>query len=356
MPLKTIFRISSGSQKFIDSVLVKIESKGLEGWGEAPSFTYPIYHYETAKTIMHIIKDYLSEMIIGKEVDIHKTVLEMESIRGHNFAKAAVEEALWDLTAKFFGLPLYKMLGGCRKDVPINAAIGIQESVDDLLRKVADDLDRHYAQIKIKVKKGLDVSVISKVRKEFGDIPLMVDANGNYSLADLHHLRKFDQYDLNMIEQPLSYEDILDHATLQQKIDTPICLDESIRSPEDARKAIMIGACRIINIKPPRVGGLLATRTIHDIAKASGIPVWCGGHIESGVGQAHKIAAATLPNFIYPNDIEPSDRYLVEDIVDPPVTLSKNGTVKVLEKPGIGYEVNLRLMQKYLVDTTKISL
>ena len=355
IPLKTSFTISTGTQKFIDSVLVKIDADDLEGWGEAPSFTSPIYHYETAKTIMHIIKDYLAEMIVGESVNPYEARLKMESIRGHNFAKAAVEEALWDLTAKLFSLPLYKLLGGCRKEVPINAAIGIQKSIDELLRKISSDLEKNYRQIKVKVKKNWDLSIISTIRKEFGDVELMVDANGHYSLSDIHHLKKFDLYNLNMIEQPLSYDDIIDHASLQANMNTPICLDESIRSAEDARKAIMIGACRIINIKPPRVGGIISAKAIHDVAKASGIGVWCGGHIETGVGQGHKIAIATLPNFIYPNDIEPSDRYLLEDIVDPPVTLSKRGTVEVLEKPGIGYEVNLQLMKKYLVKTIKIN-
>jgi O-succinylbenzoate synthase len=262
-------------------------------------------------------------------------------------AKAGVEMALWDLYAKIRGLPLWKLLGGKRIKIPAGISLGIQDSVDKLLTRIDEAIEKGYQRIKIKIKPGWDVDVVSKVRKEFGKINLMVDANAAYNLGDKKHLRKLDRFDLMMIEQPLDYDDIIDHAKLQRHLKTPICLDESIKSPQDARKSIETGACRVVNIKQVRVGGTTNAIKVHNICHAAKIPVWCGGLLESGIGRLHNVALATLKNFTLPGDISASERYYKEDVIEPPVVVNKDGTIAVPQTPGIGHSVKKKTVRKF---------
>jgi O-succinylbenzoate synthase len=255
-------------------------------------------------------------------------------------AQAGLETALWDLEARIANRPLWKLLGGTRTSIDCGVSIGIQPSVDSLLSKIQTELNAGYRRIKIKIKPGWDLQVIQEVRQAFPKILLMADANSAYTLADMELFRKLDQFDLMMIEQPLHDEDIIDHATLQRSIRTPICLDESIHSAEDARKAIEIGACRIINVKLGRVGGHSAARAVHDVCRDNGIPVWCGGMLESGIGRAHNIAMSSLANFILPGDVTASKRYWEHDIIDPEVVVDREGRIAQRSDSGLGYRVN----------------
>jgi O-succinylbenzoate synthase len=261
-------------------------------------------------------------------------------------AKAALENALWVIEAQQKGLPLAKLIGGELEEIPCGVSIGIQNSVEELLEKVAGELSAGYQRIKVKVKPGWDIHVLERIRTEFPRIPLMADANSAYTLADLARLKHFDRFYLMMIEQPLGWDDIIDHAKLQREISTPICLDESIHSAEDARKAIEIGACKIINVKLGRVGGLTSAQQVHAVCRAKNTPVWCGGMLESGIGRAHNVAMSSLPGFTLPGDVSASQRYWAEDIIDPQVIVSARGTIRVPRTPGLGYEPNLDRIEK----------
>jgi O-succinylbenzoate synthase len=271
-----------------------------------------------------------------------------EGIRGHPMAKAAVEMAAWDLEAKTGGDSLASLIGGVRDSVPVGVSIGLQPTDAELHRKVAGYIEEGYARIKIKIKPGRDVGMLRGLRDRFPEVPLMADANSAYSLEDMPLLRELDELGLMMIEQPLAHDDYLDHSRLQAEMETPICLDESIRSVRDAALALELGACRIINIKPGRVGGLSAAKAIHDLCVASEMPVWCGGMLESGVGRAHNVALATLPGFTLPGDISASKRYWSEDIVSPEFVLN-GSTVNVPSGPGIGVEVREDLVDAWAV-------
>ena len=259
-------------------------------------------------------------------------------IRGHNMAKAAIESAAWDAEAKSQNIPLWKHLGGTKEEIPCGVSIGIQPNIETLLAKVEKELNAGYQRIKIKIQPGWDLKPVEALRERWPRIRLMVDANSAYTLKDAAHLKQLDRYYLIMIEQPLSWDDIHDHATLQKQLETPICLDESIHTLADAQVAININACRIINIKMGRVGGHTQVKRIHDLCKEKGIPVWCGGMLESGIGRAQNIALSTLPNFVLPGDVSASKRYWTEDIIHPEVEVTPHGTIKVLQAPGIGYE------------------
>jgi O-succinylbenzoate synthase len=264
-------------------------------------------------------------------------------------AKAALENALWDIAAQQQNLPLAKLVGGTLEEIPCGVSIGIQTSIAALLEKIERELAAGYQRIKVKVKPGWDVNVLEAIRTRFPRILLMADANSAYSLADVAHLKEFDRFYLMMIEQPLGWDDLLDHAKLQKQISTPICLDESIHSAEDARKALEIGAGKIINIKLGRVGGFTAAREVHDVCRARNVPVWCGGMLESGIGRAHNIAMSTLPGFTLPGDVSASRRYWAEDIIDPEVTVSAQGTIHVPQTVGLGYTPNLQRIEKLTV-------
>ncbi|HSU88362.1 MAG TPA: o-succinylbenzoate synthase [Terriglobia bacterium] len=347
------FETSFGSTQDRHIILIKVSDgtrAGWAGWGEVTAAEGPFYSYETWETAWHVLRDFVIPRVVGKELaaaaDFGSLV---QGIRGHNMAKAGVETALWDLEAKTRNVPLWKMLGGTRQRIDCGVSIGIQPSVAKLLEKIDTELKAGYRRIKIKIKPGWDVDVIRDVRSAFPDIRLMGDANSAYTLADVDVFKRMDRYNVMMFEQPLHHEDMIDHAELQKQIQTPICLDESIHSAEDARKAIKIGACRIINIKLGRVGGHKEARAVHNVCRDHGIPVWCGGMLESGIGRAHNVALSSLENFSLPGDVSASKRYWSEDIIDPPVEVSADGQIEQSDRPGIGYKIKEDLIESLTV-------
>jgi o-succinylbenzoate synthase len=340
LPLVHFFETSFGRVHEKQFVLVRVEGGGAVGYGECVADSDPYYSAETNETVWHIIAEFLAPRVLGVEIPHPRDLFPaMKAVRGHNMAKAAVEMACWDLYARQRGEPLARTLGGVRDRIASGVSVGIQDSLDDLARKVEGELAAGYRRIKIKIKPGWDVDAVATIRRRFGAVPLMVDANAAYTLAQADHLAELDRFDLMMIEQPLDYDDIVDHAALQQRIRTSICLDESIKSVGAAREAIAAGACRIINIKPGRVGGFGESIRLHDLCAASQIPVWHGGMLESGIGRAANIHLSTLPNFVLPGDIAASKRYFDPDLVDPPIELSPDGTIAVPTGDGIGVAV-----------------
>jgi O-succinylbenzoate synthase len=355
MKLREEFTTSFGSQSFRHSIIVKVEDKnGEAGWGEVVADQGPWYSYETVETAWHIIRDFIAPSVINKELDISRYIDTVSRIRGHNMAKAGIEYALWDLKCKIEGIPLYKALGGVRDRVTVGVSIGIQKSIDLLINKISEYLDQGYRRIKIKIKPGWDVEVIKSIRKTFPNILLQADANAAYTLNELKILMELDKYELLMLEQPLHYDDLILHAFLQRRLRTPICLDESIKSVRDVVAAYKLGSCSIINVKPGRVGGLVETKKIHDYTAETGIPIWIGGMLETGIGRAFLIAAATLPNIKYPSDISASSRYWEEDVVEPEWTLNPDGTITAPNKPGIGVEILENKIKRFTVKKIKI--
>ncbi|MFV9511235.1 o-succinylbenzoate synthase [Tepidibacillus sp. LV47] len=348
MRLKHPFTTSFGTQQDKEFILVEIKNKdGISGWGESVAFTEPLYKEETVKTNWHIMEDFLIPLLFKEPINHPDEVSQrFAHIKGNYMAKSALEGAVWDLYAKEQGISLAKALGGEKEKIEVGISIGIQKSIDDLLKIIDQYVTEGYKRIKVKIKPGWDVQVIQQIREKFPSIQLMADANSAYTLDDVDHLAKLDDFNLMMIEQPLAHDDIIDHAALQARLKTPICLDESIHSVEDARKAIQLGSCKIINIKIGRVGGLTEAKKIHDLCKEKGIPVWCGGMLESGIGRAHNIALTTLPNFILPGDTAASSRYWEKDIIHPEVEVN-NGEIIVPDGPGIGFEPNLEQIEEY---------
>jgi O-succinylbenzoate synthase len=344
------FETSFGASQDRHVVILTVRDGSDAGYGEVTAAEGPFYSYETWETAWHVLRDYIIPSVIGKEVrepaDFSGIV---RGIRGHNMAKAGLEAALWDLDAKARQVPLWKWLGGTRERINCGVSIGIQATVDQLLSKIDTEVRAGYRRIKIKIKPGWDLEVIRQVRDAFPAVPLMADANSAYTLADAGIFKAMDKYNLMMIEQPLDYDDMIDHADLQKQIATPICLDESIHSAGDARKAIALGACRIINIKLGRVGGYREARAIHDVCRDHDVPVWCGGMLESGIGRAHNVALSGLANFSLPGDVSDSRRYWAEDIVHPHVAVSKEGQITQLETPGIGYSIKEDLIKTLTV-------
>lgn len=350
IPLVHFFETSFGRTTMRRIVLVRVDADGLTGWAEVTAGESPFYSYETPDTAWHILRDFLIPWTLGKEWAAPGDVGDrFRPIRGHNMAKAALENALWDVAAQQQNLPLARLIGGVMEEIPCGVSIGIQNSVEELLEKIAREVAAGYQRIKVKVKPGWDVNVLEAIRNRFPRILLMADANSAYSLADLAHLKDFDQFYLMMIEQPLGWDDLLDHAKLQREIATPICLDESIHTAADARKALEIGAGKIINIKLGRVGGFTEAKQVHDVCRARNVPVWCGGMLEAGIGRAHNIAMSTLPGFTLPGDVSASARYWAEDIVQPEVTVSEHGTIRVPQTAGLGYSPNLPRIEKLTV-------
>jgi O-succinylbenzoate synthase len=349
MRLREPFEISTGISHDRRVLLVTLYSGGIEAWGECVSGETPDYSYETTETAWSILTDLILPRVSGAVMESSADLVGVfEGIRGHPMAKAAVEMAAWDLEAKACGRSLASLVGGWRDSVRVGVSIGLQRTDEELHRKVADYVDEGYARVKIKIKPGRDVGMLRGLRDRFPDVPLTADANSAYSLEDLPHLRELDELDLMMIEQPLAHDDFLDHARLQAEMETPICLDESIRSVRDAALAHELGACRIINIKPGRVGGLAAAKAIHDLCVEHEMPVWCGGMLESGVGRAHNVALASLPGFTLPGDISASKRYWSQDIVTPEFVLD-GGMVAVPSGPGIGVDVRKDLVDAWAV-------
>jgi o-succinylbenzoate synthase len=340
MPLVRFFETSFGRSYDRTFVLVRVMDAGAEGWGECVADEYPFYSPETTETAWHVITRFIAPRVLGRAfADADGVLAALDGIRGHRMAKAAVEMAAWDLHARQLGAPLWRVLGGTGQPVASGVSIGIQDSVDDLLERVERELAEGYRRIKIKIKPGWDVDVVARVRARFGPIPLMVDANGAYRLEDAAHLAALDPHGLMMIEQPLEYDDIADHARLQARLRTPVCLDESIHSARDARAAIDAGACRIVNIKPGRLGGHAESIRVHDLCAARDVPVWHGGMLESGIGRAHNVHLSTLANFRLPGDIAASRRYYEPDLIEPPIEVRSDGTIEVPAGPGIGVTI-----------------
>ena len=342
MRLKSPFETSFGKTVDRHCLIVKIEERAGEvGWGESPVDEGPWYSYETVTTAVHVLRDYAVPKLLEKRsIEGPEDFLKISRrVRGHRMAKAGVEMALWDLKAKLDKKPLYKLLGGVKSRIECGISIGIIGDEQRLLKAVGEFLSRGYKRVKIKIKPGWDTRPVELIRREYGEIPLQVDANAAYTLESSRTLKELDKHNLLMIEQPLDYDDLHDHAVLQSQLETPICLDESIKSIHDVKAAIKLGSCKVINIKPARVGGLTETKLIHDYTLEKGIPVWIGGMLETGIGRAYLVAAATLENVRYPSDIAESSRYWEEDVVEPPWTLEGDGTMKVPERRGIGVEV-----------------
>ena len=340
LPLVHFFETSFGRIDDKHFILVRADGGGATGYGECVAEQDPYYSAETNETAWHIIADFIAPRVLGVEFAHPRDVFPaLKAIRGHNMAKAAVEMAAWDLFAKQRGEPLSRVLGGTRDRIASGVSIGIQRSLDELAAKVERELAAGYRRIKIKIKPGWDLDAVKMVRARFGAIPLMVDANAAYTLADADHLAQLDRFDLMMIEQPLDYDDIADHAALQRRLKTPICLDESIKTAGIAREAIAAGACRIINIKPGRIGGLSESIRLHDLCASHGIPVWHGGMLESGIGRAANVHLSTLPNFSLPGDIAASKRYFDPDLIEPPIEVAADGTIAVPTAPGIGVAI-----------------
>lgn len=351
MEMKAPFTTSFGTFKNREFILVEATADdGTTGWGETVAFYAPLYSEETVKTNWHMLEDYLIPLILNKDINHPDEVSEIFSpIRKNNMAKAALEGAIWDVYARQNNQSLAEALGGTRETIDVGISIGIQDSIESLVEIVRGFVEEGYKRIKVKIKPDWDVDVMRTLRQEFPNTAIMADANSAYSLEDAHLLQELDAFDLMMIEQPLASDDIIDHATLQKQLNTPICLDESIHSLEDARKAVELGSTKIINIKIGRVGGLTEAVKIHDYCQAHNIPVWCGGMLESGVGRAHNVALTTLPNFTLPGDTASSSRYWDKDIIEPEV-VSEDGVIVVPTNPGIGYEVNLEAVEQFTVN------
>jgi O-succinylbenzoate synthase len=321
-------------------LLVKLWLDGIVGWAECVADEAPHYSSETVRTAWHVIEDFVAPFVLGRQYAHPREIISsLDPLRGHNMAKAAVEMACWEAYARGRGEPLARSLGGTQARIVSGVSIGMQDSLERLLDAIDLELSRGYRRIKIKIGPGRDRAVVAAIRERLPNVPLMVDANGAYRREDLPVLKELDAFDLLMIEQPLGYDDLWDHARLQRELRTPICLDESVLSPDDARKAFEMGACRIINIKPGRVGGLARSQAIHDLAAIHGAPVWCGGMLESGVGRAHNVHLSTLPNFSLPGDVSDCRRYFKDDLIEPPMEVSSDGTIAVPTGPGIGYRV-----------------
>ena len=340
LPLVRFFETSFGRVHDRTFVLVTAHGEGEIGYGECVADADPYYSPETTETSWHIIERFLAPRVIGVEFAHPREVFPaLRAVRGHNMAKAAVEMAAWDLFARQQGVPLASVLGGTRAAVASGVSIGIQDSLEELAERIGVELAAGYRRIKIKIKPGWDVNAVDMVRSRFGSILLMADANAAYHLSDAGHLSALDRFDLMMIEQPLDYDDVADHAALQRRLKTPICLDESIHTVKIAAEAIAQGACRIINVKPGCVGGHGESVRLHDLCASHGVPVWHGGMLESGIGRAHNLHLSSLPNFTLPGDVAASKRYFVPDLIDPPIEVGPDGMIQVPSGPGIGVAV-----------------
>lgn len=350
MKLKAPFTTSFGTFTNKDFLLLEAKDQdGTIGWGESVAFHSPWYNEETLQTNWHMLEDFLIPLLLNKEINHPDEVSELFApIRKNNMAKSTIEGAVWDIYAQQTNQSLASALGGKKDKIEVGISIGIQKSIEDLVALVDEYVKEGYKRIKVKIKPGWDVEVMRTLRENFPNVAIMADANSAYRLEDAELLKQLDEFDLTMIEQPLASDDIIDHSHLQKMLNTPICLDESIHSLEDARKAVELGSTKIINIKIGRVGGLTEAKKIHDYCEANGIPVWCGGMLESGIGRAHNVALTTLSNFILPGDTASSNRYWEKDIILPEV-VAANGYIEVPQTAGIGYEVDLEAVESFTV-------
>lgn len=350
MRLKAPFETSFGVTQKRRILLVEVVADGVTGWGEITTGEAPFYNYETCDTAWIIVSEFIVPLVVGKQfTSASEMPSALNRIRGHQMAKAAVENALWDIEAQQKKVPLAKLVGGTRDEIACGVSLGIRENPTSLIQKVEEELSKGYRRVKMKIKPGKDLEFVGAVRKQFPRALLSVDANSAYSRDDVDHLRKFDEFDLLMMEQPLQWDDIYSHAKLQRQLRTAICLDECINHAFHAEAAIETGACRIINIKLGRVGGHTEARRVHDVCARHSIPVWCGGMLESGVGRAHNVAMSTLQNFTLPGDVSASQRYWDEDIIEPEVEVSPRGTIRVPDKPGLGYAVKREFVEQLTV-------
>ena len=350
MPLVAPFETSFGREMDRQCVLITMRADGLTGYGECVASRDPGYSYETAGTAWHILKDFIATLILGKDItDAQDFQKRVEGIRGHHLAKAGIEMALWDLIGKRDDKSLKQLFGGTREKVDVGVSIGIQESASALVRTVESYLEKGYRRVKIKIKPRREVEETSAVRRAYPALRLQVDANSAYTLENAGVLSSLDDLDLLLIEQPLYEDDIWDHRKLQAELKTPICLDESIVSPRHARYALEMEACKIINIKPARVGGLSQGIAIHDYCheRATPVPVWCGGMLETGVGRASNLAIASLPGFILPGDISASDRYYQRDITNERFVLNPDSTIDVPDAPGLGITIDSEALKQF---------
>lgn len=350
MPLVHFFETSFGRTTERRILLVTVHAEGVDGWGECVAGEHPFYSSESVETAWYVLTRYLAPAIVGRSVTTASEVrLLFPGVRRHNMAKGALENAVWDAQAAATGTPLWKLLGGSRTELPCGVSIGIQDSPEQLLEKIAVELDAGYQRIKLKCKPGWDIKILERVRAKWPNIMLSVDANSAYTIKDFAHLKCFDQFRLLMIEQPLWNDDFYFHSMLQKEINTSVCLDEAIHHARDAEAANELGSCRIVNIKVGRVGGFTEAVKVHDICRQNEIPVWCGGMLETGIGRSHNIALSTLPNFTLPGDVSASKRYWKEDIIEPEVTVSPEGFIDLIDKPGRGYELRASLIESLTV-------
>jgi O-succinylbenzoate synthase len=338
--LRAPFETSFGRTTAKQFLLVTASADGVSGHAECVADADPYYLPETNATALHVLRDFLVPLAFALEIrDPRELGPAFARVRGHEMAKAALEMAVWELVARRAGQPLWRLLGGRGGVIPAGVSVGLQRDEAALVEKVAREVEAGYRRVKIKIKPGRDLALVMALRQRFPGLPLMVDANSAYTLADAEHLAALDGFGLMMIEQPLGWDDIVDHATLQRRLATPICLDESIRGPDDARRALELGACRIVNLKVGRVGGFAAALALHELCRARGVPLWCGGMLESGIGRLANVHLQTLPGFTLPGDTSASGRYFEEDLVEPPVVVSPQGEINVPERPGIGHEI-----------------
>lgn len=359
LPLKNAFETSFGVTTKRRVILVKVFDKsGACGFGECTAMERPFYNAETVDTAWSVIVQCLAPILAAAPVSAADGIAStLSPIHGNRMAIGAVESAVWDLEAKLSGRPLWQHLGGTLSEIDCGVSIGLQRTPEALVDKVAAELESGYQRIKLKIKPGQDIEFVSAVRRAFPEIVLSVDANSAYRLDDhLDVFKELDEFDLLMIEQPLVAGDLLDHSRLQRELKTAICLDESITCLRDARQALELNACRIINIKLGRVGGHRSAREIQELAVEKGVPVWCGGMLETGVGRAHNIAMSTLAGFTLPGDVSASARYWAKDIIDPPVEVSPRGTINVPSGPGIGYEVAEKDLDQLTTRTEAVCL
>lgn len=341
LPLVRPFETSFGRIDAREFLLVRVHAGGVWGWGECVADADPYYSPETVRTAWHVIEDFLGPGLLSAPLPgPHEVERRLAPVRGHRMAKAALEMAVWDAWARQQGIPLSRALGGTRERIASGVSIGIQPSVGALLERIEEEVAAGYQRVKIKIKPGWDVTIVARVRERFPALPLMVDANAAYAPEDAGHLRALDEFGLMMIEQPFDHEDLGEHGRLQAVLATPICLDESIVSAARAEEAFALGACRVVNVKPGRVGGFGPSRAVHDACARHGVPVWHGGMLESGIGRAANLHLASLPNFSLPGDIAASRRYFVPDLVHPPIEVAADGTIAVPSGPGLGVEID----------------
>lgn len=357
LPMHTPFKTSFGTITNRPTVIVEVYSKeGYIGWGESAALPFPNYKPETTDTCMLVLKNYVVPLILGKDIkNVEVLIAELNKVKNHRFAKTGLENAIWMIFSLKSKISLQKLLGGTKSKIPVGESIGIQSSIEKTLEEIALRKSQGFRRTKVKIAPGWDIKIVEAIRNKYPNIDLMVDANSAYTLKDIKVLQFLDKYNLTMIEQPLADDDIIDHSVLQKKLKTPICLDESILSAEDARRAIYLKACKVINIKPGRVGGLLESKKIHDICKKNGIGVWCGGMLETGIGRAFNIAVSSLPNYKYPNDMSPVNFYYKDDLVKDSFVVDKNGYVKVPDKPGLGFEADEKKINKYSVEKVTLT-